>query len=113
MLSEVRVEFLSEVWSLGVWTLHLGLPDSGKERKGMIHMQLPLSHRAYTRVMNSPTLGFEPEALDVIPSSNCHWAARASKVDLGPPKCLAPLVVIDAYVTLECGCVSTFLFFTL
>lgn len=62
---KVCIEFLLEVWGLGVWTLHLVLSDGGKERKGMIHMQLPLLHRAYTRVMNSPKLGFEPEALGV------------------------------------------------
>ena len=109
---KVCIEFLSEVWGLGAWTLHLVLSDGGKERKGMIHMQLPLLHRDYTRVMNSPTLGLEPEALGVIPSSSFHWVACTSKMDLGPPKCLAPLVVIDAYVTLECGWVSTFLFIT-
>jgi len=57
----------------------------------MIHMQLPLLYRAYTRVMNSPKLGFEPEALGVISSSNFHWVASTSKVDLGPLKCLAPM----------------------
>jgi hypothetical protein len=78
----------------------------------MLHMQLPLLHRAYTRVMNSPKLGFEPEALGVISSSNFHWVAFTSKVDLGPLKYLAPLVIIDAYVNLVCGWESTFLFIT-